>query len=179
MSAGQTRLGAATTAPRDRTFNRFRDTDIATGRPFERLLSAHESATGYRELRTGKGARITCAVCGTKSYKVAVAEGADGTVLLHAFCGHTPHEVLSAIGLEMADLFPERIKDLSPEGRRAAGEALKLNGWAAALGVIARECTVIEVAAHDLAAGNALSVADHDRLLVACDRIHCAREILT
>jgi hypothetical protein len=129
-------------------------------------------------IKAGSGWRSRCPAHDSKSASLAITETDTGSILVHCFAGCSVHDVLAAVGLQMADLFPERIKDLSPEGRRAAREALKRNGWAAALGVIARESTVIEVAAHDLAAGKALSVVDHDRLLVACDRIHGAREVL-
>ena len=130
-------------------------------------------------IKSGSGWRTRCPAHGGKSASVAITEGDNGTVLVHCFAGCTVHDVLAAVGMELADLFPERIKDASPEARRASREAFKRSGWTAALGVLARESTVIEVAAHDLATGKALSAADHNRLLAACDRIHGAREMLT
>ena len=130
-------------------------------------------------IKSGSGWRARCPAHDGKSTSLAITEGDNGAVLVHCFAGCAVHDVLAAVGLELADLFPERIKDTSPETRRAARESFKRCGWTAALGVLARESAVIEVAGHDLAAGKALSATDHDRLLVACDRIHGARGMLT
>ncbi|SRR5579875_271314 len=78
---------------------------------------------------------------------LAVTESADGTVLLHCFACSDVHGILSAVGLEVADLFPERIKDTSPEARQRAREALKRTAWAAALRVLSRETCVVNAAA--------------------------------
>lgn len=82
------------------------------------------------------------------------------------------------MGLELADLFPERIRDPSPEARKAAREAFKRNGWRAALGVLGREATVVNIAASDIAQGGALNGVDHARLVLAVERIELAREVL-
>lgn len=110
---------------------------------------------------------------------LSVSEADDGRVLMHCFaCGDTPG-ILTVAGLELADLFPTRIADPSPEARRAAHDAAKRAGWSAALGVLAREATVIEIAARDVADGLPLDDADHARLLTACERVHAARAVLT
>ncbi|MBB6246185.1 hypothetical protein HDE80_001206 [Rhodanobacter sp. A1T4] len=92
-------------------------------------------------------------------------------------CHDTP-AILDAVGLQMGDLFPERIRDTTPEGRRAAQQAFKQAGWGAALGVVGREAKVISIAAHDLAAGLVLNDTDAERLALAIDRIDTAREVL-
>lgn len=109
---------------------------------------------------------------------LSITEADDGRVMLHCFACHDTPSILHALGLELADLFPERIKDPSPEARRKAAEAIKQNGWRAALGVLAREATVVVIAAHDMIDGKALAEPDHARLRVAEDRIQRAREVL-
>lgn len=126
----------------------------------------------------GKGWRARCPACGGQSRKLAINEGADGVLLLHCFACNDIAAILAAIGLTVADLFPARIRDVSPEGRRAAQQAFKQTAWSAALGVIGREAKVISIAAHDLAAGLVLNSADVDRLALAIDRIDTARELL-
>jgi hypothetical protein len=109
---------------------------------------------------------------------LSITEADDGRVMLHCFaCGDTPG-ILYVLGIEMADLFPERTKDPSPEARKVAAEAFKRSALGAALGVLARESTVVTIAAHDLAEGKALSEPDHARLLVAEERIQRSREVL-
>lgn len=109
---------------------------------------------------------------------LSITEAEDSRVMLHCFACHDTSGILGALGLEMADLFPERIKDPSPEGRRKAAEAFKQNGWRAALGVLAREATVVAIAAQDMIGGRVLPGPDHDRLRVAEERIQLAREVL-
>jgi hypothetical protein len=47
---------------------------------------------------------------------LAIRELADGRVLVHDFGGCAVEDVLGAVGMKMADLFPERI-DTEPEAR--------------------------------------------------------------
>ena len=174
MNAPQTRRSPAATGLRGNTDNVSSTNRGTYGTPLQRLEQAHERTTGHATRR----GRITCPVCASETYKVAISEAANGSVLLHAFCGHSAAEVLDAMGLTLADLFPERIRDLSPEGRRAAQQAFKQTAWAAALGVVGREAKVISIAAHDLAAGLVLNATDADRLALAIGRIDDAREVL-
>lgn len=129
--------------------------------------------------RSGNGWRAFCP-CDHKrpSRDVAIAEGDGGMILLHAFCSHEAADVLGAVGLQLADLYPERIKDTSPEGRRAAREAFKRSAWSAALPVLAREGYVVLLAARDVLGGKTMPAPDVDRLAVAYDRIQQAREVL-
>ncbi|HKZ10392.1 MAG TPA: hypothetical protein VJL61_06770 [Rhodanobacteraceae bacterium] len=110
---------------------------------------------------------------------LSITEGDDGRVLLHCFaCSDTPG-ILAAAGMEASDLFPERIKDQTPEGRRRARQAFKQSAWAAALGVLSREATVVACAAGMLRQGHALTAEDDSRLTLAMQRIDDARAVLT
>jgi len=128
--------------------------------------------------KTGKGWRARCPACGGQSRKLAISEGNDGTLLLHCFACNDIAAILSAIGLEIADLFPERVRDMTPEGRRAAQQAFKQTAWAAALGVLALEADVVFIASGMLRSAEVLTDADHERLGVACERIQSAKEVL-
>lgn len=110
--------------------------------------------------------------------ELSITEADDGRILLHAFCGHSAAEVLGAIGLELVDLYPERIRDVSPEGRARARAEAKRSGWAAALRVLSREATVVLCAAGMLRQGRALSADDDARLSLAMERIDDARAVL-
>lgn len=109
---------------------------------------------------------------------LAVTVGDDGRVLLYCFACNDVQGILGAVGLELADLFPERIKDPSPEARQRAREAFKRNAWAAALRVLSREATVVLAAAGMLRQGRALTAEDDARLTLAMQRIDGARELL-
>ena len=146
---------------------------VEAAAPVEALLHA---LPGVR--REGKGWRSKCPACGGKSHKVAIAEGHDGRVLLHAFCGCEPASVLQAVGLSLADLFPARLKPQTEAERRELQRRLKEAGWRAALGVLTFEATVVAVAASQVAQGVELDKADSERLASAIERIETAREVL-
>lgn len=170
MSAVQTRRSPAATELRDRTTI----TTYAHGKPIDRLLPLLHNVHAH-----GTGWRADCPNGHDKARgSLSIGEADDGRTLLHCFACGDVRGILGAVGLELADLFPERIRDPSPEARKAAREAFKRNAWGAALGVLGREATVVEIAAHDMAAGNPLNPPDHDRLLVACERIQSARTVL-
>jgi hypothetical protein len=109
---------------------------------------------------------------------LAITESDDGRILVTCFACHDTPAVLAAVGLELADLYPERIRDPSPEGRRRAREAFKQSAWAAALRVLEREATVCIVAAGMLRAHLALTHDDDARLATAMERIRDARAVL-
>lgn len=130
--------------------------------------------------RSGPGWRANCPNPAHSKVRgsLSITEADDGRILLSCFACHDTPAILGALGLELADLFPERIKDVSPEGRRAAREAFKRSSWATALPVLAREAFVVLLAAHDMLGGKALPPADVERLEQAEDRIARAREVL-
>lgn len=92
---------------------------------------------------------------------------ADGRILIHDFGGCGTDAVLAAAGLEMGDLFPERIDkyDLPKPPRIPAGDVLQ---------AIGTELEVVVIAARDLAEDRVLDAGDHARLLVAADRLRKA-----
>lgn len=129
--------------------------------------------------RSGEGWRANCPNGHTKARgSLSITEADDGRILLSCFACHDTPTILGALGFELADLFPERMKDASPESRRTAREAFKRASWAAALPVLAREAFVVLLAARDVVAGKVLLAADVDRLAAAVDRIEQAREVL-
>ena len=176
----QTRERPAATGRWDRTSTSTRNHRNTSGNPFEQVVSAHQSVTGYREQKTGKGARITCAACGTKAYKVAIAEGDNGTVLMHAFCGHTPREVLGAMGLQMAVLFPRReLHSMTPAERSQLRQAALIPRWRAALEVLSHEATVLLIAANKMGDGDLLDDDELTRMRVAALKVFDCSEVLT
>ena len=126
----------------------------------------------------GKGWRSLCPSCGGKSRKVSLAEGTDGRVLVHAFCGCSVPSVLSAVGLTLRDLHPPRGWPESPDEKRNARRALRESGWRAALSVLAREATVVQIAGRLLCGWQVLSVEDDARLALAVARIDGAKAVL-
>ncbi len=128
--------------------------------------------------RGGKGWMARCPAHTDKSASLSVAETSDGTVLLHCFAGCHALSIVQAVGLTMADLFPNKPKPATPEERRENRRAVLQADWNAALGVLSHEATVVLCAAAYAQRGEDLADDDHHRLDVAVERIHAAREVL-
>lgn len=127
----------------------------------------------------GTGWRADCPVGHSHARgSLSLSEADNGNILLWCFACGNATDPLRALGLELADLFPERIKDLSPDARKEAQEAFKRASWRAALGVLARESCLLLIAARDLRAAEIFAGEDADRLALAVDRIERAREVL-
>lgn len=126
----------------------------------------------------GKGYRARCPACGGQSRKLTIVEGDDGRALIHCFgCGDT-RGILDALGLQWSDIYPFRNWPESPEEKRKASQAMRQTGWRSALGVLDYEATLVCIASGQMLSGEPLSNDDHDRLLLASDRITSAREVL-
>lgn len=135
----------------------------------EKLL---ERLEGVR--RTGEGRWIAkCPAHGDRSPSLSIRATGDGTILLHDFAGCGALEVVHAVGLELADLFPERIKPRTPAERRAARRDFAIHSWQAALGVIVAETGFVEIIAH------ALDLPElNSRLALTCQRLEGALAVL-
>lgn len=121
-----------------------------------------------------------CPAHSDKSASLSLLETDDGRILLHDFAGCSAQEILDAVGLQMSDLFPER-KRLRPRTReeiREQAEAMRRNGWAAALRVLDHEATLVQIAVHDVLAGKLASKEDVARLQLAVQRITDCRALL-
>ena len=141
--------------------------------PTERLLERLD-----RVRKSGKGWTARCPAHADKSASLSVAEGRDGRVLVRCFAGCETLAVVHAVGLELRDLFPERIEDASPERRAELRELHRQSGWSAALGVLAREAAIVQLAADQVSKGVPLAIEDLARLQTAVERIQGCREVL-
>lgn len=120
--------------------------------------------------RTGEGRWIArCPAHEDRRASLAVRELGDGRVLAHCFAGCSIREVLGAVGLEMAALFPEKITvDGKPERRPfSAADILRATSV---------EVLIVSLAALDLAKGRTLSATDMERLKLAASRLQAAAE---
>lgn len=173
MVANQKRQGPAGTGPESQNVNHCK-ADHSARRPIDRLLPL------LRDVRsTGRDSwAATCPNGHAHKGGLSIREEADGRILLHCFKGCAPLAVLASVGLELADLFPERIRDATPEARRASREAFQRNAWQAALGVLGREANVCLIACGMARRGEVLAAEDFERLQEAEARIQSAREVL-
>lgn len=121
--------------------------------------------------RTGSGRWIArCPGHDDKSPSLSIRELDDGRILLHDFAGCDVEQILDAAGLTFDALFPERSIEHGKPERRSFPAADVLE-------TIASEASIVAVAACNIRQGIALSDADHERLLVATERIYQARRL--
>lgn len=95
-----------------------------------------------------------------KSPSLAVRELDDGRTLLHCFAGCHAEEVLSAVGLDMSALFPDR---LLPAG---GGASPVKRAWSAneLIELAAHKAAVVVLATYDMLEGRPV---DRDELISA------------
>jgi hypothetical protein len=118
--------------------------------------------------RTGPGTYLACCSAHEdRGPSLSIRERDDGVILLHCFAGCAVHDILAAVGLTMADLFPE------PLGSRISGERRPFMA-ADALRCVAFEALVVSAAANALDAGKPLPPADRERLRLATRRLQDA-----
>jgi hypothetical protein len=109
---------------------------------------------------------------GKSTASLAITEKDDGRILIHCFGGCDTSEVLSAIGLEMTDLFPERLNHHStPEQRRKWRQDALHRDWAEFVTDFILECRVIWVAGKQVRNGQPLNDEENTRLDLAMKRI--------
>lgn len=130
--------------------------------------------------RYGEGWRAKCPACGGKTRdKVSIGIGQNGGILLHCFAGCDAAEVVQAAGLQMADLFPERLAPETPAERRRNQLLARQAGWGAALPTLEFEARIVLIVATDVANGLIPCDDDMARLRLAMERIERARDVLT
>lgn len=140
----------------------------------EILLARLEHVRKY-----GEGWRARCPSCGGRRRDtVSIAIGNDGRVLLHCFGGCDAAAVVQAAGLQLGDLFPERLAPETPEDRRRMRLLARQAGWGAALETLEFEARIVLIAAAEVAEGKPLAEDDRARLLLAMNRIEGARTAL-
>jgi len=121
--------------------------------------------------RTGVDRWLACCPAhDDKRPSLAIRECEDGRLLIHCFAGCGVESIVSAIGLELADLFPEREIDHARRERRPfnAHDVLE---------ALANEALIVSICSSDLQQGKALSQTDHARLILAASRIESGREL--
>ncbi len=115
--------------------------------------------------RTGNGTyQACCPAHADRSPSLSIRETDDGAILVHCFAGCSVHEVVSAVGMKLSDLFPPReIQHGKPERRPfPAADVLRAIGF---------EALIVAASGASLLAGQPFSEADRERLILAVHRI--------
>lgn len=120
-----------------------------------------------REVAPGKWTAL-CPSHDDKTPSLSIRELDDGRLLLFCFAGCGAGEVLSAVGMELRALFPDK-----PQHHRAPLRRERLHAHAArqALRALAADVVLVGIAAEDVARDQKLSETDRVRLWQAIRRI--------
>lgn len=111
-----------------------------------------------------------------RSPSLSIRELEDGRVLVHDFGGCAVGDVLTALGLEMTALFPERLTGRGPaqsyprsHSRIPARDLLE---------VVSEEVVIVSSIAATLLNTHTITIEEWRRLAAAAARIHQARDHL-
>ena len=121
--------------------------------------------------RTGEGRYIACCPAhDDSSPSLTIRELTDGRVLMHCFGGCDIESILSAMELELADLFPE------PLMQRGQPKRIAFNPSDVLLAV-RNESRLSALAIVDILNGKVLSHEQKERLLLSAERLNEAFEV--
>ena len=121
--------------------------------------------------RTGQGRYIACCPAhADKRPSMNIRELDDGRVLIKCFGGCDNESILSALGLQFSDLFPEPV---TPHGKR---ERKPFNAYDV-LACVRFEARITALAAIELSKGKPLTEQDKARLMLAASRLNEACEV--
>jgi 2C-methyl-D-erythritol 2,4-cyclodiphosphate synthase len=126
--------------------------------PIDKVLSRLE-----RVKRTGDGRYMAASPARKdRTPSLSIRELSDGRVLLHDFGGSTLEQLLSAMGLDIGDLFPDTPTQHTSARRERIAAPHEL------LALAAFEASVVAVIAADMLRGQPI---DADRLTAAAARL--------
>lgn len=128
---------------------------------------------GIRQAGDGRW-MAKCPAHEDRSPSLSIRETSDGTVLIRCFAGCGAADVVAAVGLALADLFPEKLAD---HRKKPARDFRHVHAAREALKCLTSESLVLLIAARALAEGKALDEADQARLEEAVEKIARAREV--
>jgi len=137
--------------------------------PVQRLLARLEAVR-----RTGPSSWMaSCPAHEDRSPSLSIREGDDGRVLIYCFTGCGAIEILDALGLDFADLFPPKLDTYPTErrGRRRSAPPIPARD---ALELLDQECLIVEIVASRLAGGDPVEQHRED-LEMAASRIAAIR----
>ena len=133
--------------------------------PVESILSRLQKVKGKNGSWTA-----CCPAHNDKGPSLAIREADDGRVLLHCFAGCDVNSVVTALGMDMTDLFPpdEKRRDYPAEGKPRVKPAFYASDL---IRILSFEALVVSICASDMRRGKTLSDEDNERLKVAQQRI--------
>ena len=122
----------------------------------------------------GKKGRWTacCPAHADRSPSLAITALDDGRILLKCFAGCSAYEIVSAVGMDMQDLFPkEELLGKKPDNQAIKSERRPFYATDL-MKIIHFEALITSIAAFDMAEGRQISPKDKKRLKTAFTRIN-------
>jgi hypothetical protein len=104
-----------------------------------------------------------------RSPSLSIRELGDGRVLVYCFAGCEASDVLTAVGLDLGDLFPERLPEHSYRPSHSSIPAGDL------LSMLDHELTVIVLILSEIVEKRSANPSQVDRLIQAASRVGKAR----
>jgi hypothetical protein len=94
--------------------------------------------------------RGDCTQGHSSRHTMSAVEGENGSLCFHCFACSDKQAILRDLSLSFSDLYPQRLKDSTPEGRRAVRQSLKEASMLAAWNALAAEVAVVRIVAGDV-----------------------------
>lgn len=110
-----------------------------------------------------------CPAHADKNPSLAIRETDDGRILLKCFAGCSAYEVVSAVGMDLADLFPKDQSFMPSETNKPVKRPFYATDL---MKIIHFEALITSIAAFDMAEGRQISPKDKKRLKTAFTRIN-------
>jgi len=121
--------------------------------------------------KTGNGNWLACCPSHKdRSPSLAIGEKQNGVIVIYCHAGCIPLDILSAVGMEFSDLYPEKLSDHIKPLRRPFPAADVLEA-------LSTETLIVSIAASDMNKGKVLSPDERARLRIASQRIMAARSL--
>ena len=134
-------------------------------------MSAAQLVRDLKGTWFGKSGMARCPAHDDNGPSLSVRENTDGALLVYCFAGCEVSEVVAALGLDMADLFPPRDTPAHAPKRTprllTAGQALELLG---------DESNFIAITAANIGNGVQLTQGDINRALLSAGRVQWMRD---
>jgi len=110
-----------------------------------------------------------CPAHADKNPSLAIRETDDGRILLKCFAGCSAYEVVSAVGMDLTDLFPKDQSFMPSEKNKPVKRPFYATDL---MKIIHFEALITSIAAFDMAEGRQISPKDKKRLKTAFTRIN-------
>lgn len=133
----------------------------------QQLLSRLEKVEKLQPGQYAARYRACCPAHTDKNPSLSITLTNDDKILLKCFPGCSTHEIVSAVGMTLSDLFPPRERHTHHQRGKKVFNAYD------AIRVVARDALVVSMAAAKLRQGETLSPEDMQQLIDATGR--CGR----